>query len=118
MEAINPVRVMLFWDSKIARDVYGPYFTGTIRKSWTLPTNRIISHAELSVSITHDTNTINMTKHVTTVIQMVSDEPSMLYPTVDDNDDENNHSTKKILYLVNQNQTIIMTLKKKSYKLP
>ncbi|KAI5677702.1 hypothetical protein M9H77_08652 [Catharanthus roseus] len=33
MEAINPVRVMLFWDSEIARDVYSPYFTGTIRKS-------------------------------------------------------------------------------------
>ncbi|KAI5657426.1 hypothetical protein M9H77_26219 [Catharanthus roseus] len=30
MEAINPVTVMLFWDSKIARDSYSPYFTGTI----------------------------------------------------------------------------------------
>ncbi|KAI5678590.1 hypothetical protein M9H77_09540 [Catharanthus roseus] len=47
MEAVNLVRVMLFWDSEIARDAYGPYFIGTIRKSWTLPTNRIISHAEL-----------------------------------------------------------------------
>ncbi|KAI5659056.1 hypothetical protein M9H77_27849 [Catharanthus roseus] len=47
MEAINPVIVMLFWDSEIARDAYGPYFTGTIRKSWTLPTNRMISHDEL-----------------------------------------------------------------------
>ncbi|KAI5658189.1 hypothetical protein M9H77_26982 [Catharanthus roseus] len=47
MEAINPVRVQLFWDSEIARDAYGPYFTGTIRKSWTLPPNRIISHAKL-----------------------------------------------------------------------
>ncbi|KAI5653861.1 hypothetical protein M9H77_31048 [Catharanthus roseus] len=26
MEAINPVRVLLFWDSEIARDAYGPYF--------------------------------------------------------------------------------------------
>ncbi|KAI5658852.1 hypothetical protein M9H77_27645 [Catharanthus roseus] len=32
MEAINPVRVMLFWDSKIASDTYGPYFTGVVRK--------------------------------------------------------------------------------------
>ncbi|KAI5648161.1 hypothetical protein M9H77_34166 [Catharanthus roseus] len=47
MKAINLVRVMLFWDSEITRDAYGPYFTGTIRKSWTLSTNRIISHAEL-----------------------------------------------------------------------
>ncbi|KAI5683919.1 hypothetical protein M9H77_05147 [Catharanthus roseus] len=47
MESINPVRVMLFWDSEIARDAYGPYFTGTIRKSWTLPTNRTISRTEL-----------------------------------------------------------------------
>ncbi|KAI5668502.1 hypothetical protein M9H77_18355 [Catharanthus roseus] len=47
MEAINPVRVMLFWDSEIANDAYGLYFTGTIRKSWTLPTNRMISHDEL-----------------------------------------------------------------------
>ncbi|KAI5675146.1 hypothetical protein M9H77_06096 [Catharanthus roseus] len=47
MEAINLVRLMLFWDSEIARDAYGPYFTGPIRKSWTLQMNRIISHAEL-----------------------------------------------------------------------
>ncbi|KAI5652417.1 hypothetical protein M9H77_29604 [Catharanthus roseus] len=66
MEAINPVRVMLFWDSEIARDAYGPYFTRTIRKSWTLPMNRMISHDEL----------------------MVSDEPSMLYSTVNNDDDE------------------------------
>ncbi|KAI5649313.1 hypothetical protein M9H77_35318 [Catharanthus roseus] len=32
MESINTVRVQLFWDSEIARDAYGPYFTGTIRK--------------------------------------------------------------------------------------
>ncbi|KAI5681802.1 hypothetical protein M9H77_03030 [Catharanthus roseus] len=36
MEAINPIRLMLFWDSEIARDAYGPYFTGTVRKSWTI----------------------------------------------------------------------------------
>ncbi|KAI5652641.1 hypothetical protein M9H77_29828 [Catharanthus roseus] len=47
MESINPVRVQLFSDSEIARNAYGPYFTGTIRKSWTLPTNRIISHSDL-----------------------------------------------------------------------
>ncbi|KAI5661291.1 hypothetical protein M9H77_20614 [Catharanthus roseus] len=51
MEAINPVRVMLFWDSEITRDAYGPYFTGTIQKSWTLPTSRMILHAELVKNI-------------------------------------------------------------------
>ncbi|KAI5667503.1 hypothetical protein M9H77_17356 [Catharanthus roseus] len=33
-----------------------------------------------------------MTEHVTTITQMVSDEPSMLYPTVNDDDDEIDHS--------------------------
>ncbi|KAI5673091.1 hypothetical protein M9H77_13455 [Catharanthus roseus] len=47
MEAINPVRVILFWDSEIARDAYGPYFTGVVRKSWTLPMNRMIPHDQL-----------------------------------------------------------------------
>ncbi|KAI5674084.1 hypothetical protein M9H77_14448 [Catharanthus roseus] len=47
MEAIHPVRVILLWDSEIARDAYGPYFIGVVRKSWTLPTNRMISHNEL-----------------------------------------------------------------------
>ncbi|KAI5652291.1 hypothetical protein M9H77_29478 [Catharanthus roseus] len=50
MEVIHLVRVMLFWDSEIARDAYGPYFTGVVRKSWTLPTTRMISHNELIVS--------------------------------------------------------------------
>ncbi|KAI5675369.1 hypothetical protein M9H77_06319 [Catharanthus roseus] len=90
MEAINPVRVMLFWDSKIARDAYGPYFTGTIRRSWTLPTNRMISHDELQQNIpnTHDRNTTTLREHITAVTQMVSDEPSMLYSTINNNDDE------------------------------
>ncbi|KAI5678247.1 hypothetical protein M9H77_09197 [Catharanthus roseus] len=47
MEAIHPIRVMLFWDSEIAMDAYGPYFIGVVRKSWTLPTTRMISHNEL-----------------------------------------------------------------------
>ncbi|KAI5656573.1 hypothetical protein M9H77_25366 [Catharanthus roseus] len=146
MEAINPVRVMLFWDSEIARDAYGPYFTGTIRKSWTLPKNRIISQAELNVRMTmrvpsyyevhfmlyfnlysmnndeemrylwtipphlakegihilvefehihqqnipntQDGNTTTLPKHITVVTQMVSDKPSMLYNTVNNDDDE------------------------------
>ncbi|KAI5640842.1 hypothetical protein M9H77_22101 [Catharanthus roseus] len=161
MEAIHPIRVMLFWDSEIARDAYGPYFTGVVRKSWTLPTTRMFSHNELvrkilkyrdmdpnlwivrmtmrvssyyevhrmfyfnlysmnndkemrylwtipshhgkegihilvefvqiqqhSIPITQDINATNMTEHITVVTYIVSDEPSMYYPTVNDDDDE------------------------------
>ncbi|KAI5654756.1 hypothetical protein M9H77_31943 [Catharanthus roseus] len=38
-----------------------------------------------------------MTEHVTTVTQMVSDESSMLYPTVDDEDNENDHSDEEYI---------------------
>ncbi|KAI5656629.1 hypothetical protein M9H77_25422 [Catharanthus roseus] len=41
-----------------------------------------------SIPITHDINTTNMTEHNTVVIQMVSDELSMLYTTVNDDDNE------------------------------
>ncbi|KAI5678787.1 hypothetical protein M9H77_09737 [Catharanthus roseus] len=116
MEAINPVRVMLFCDFEIARDAYGPYFTGTIQK--TLPTNQMISHNELdeemrylwtipphlakegihilvefehiqqqNIPITHDRNT-TLPEHITAVSQMVSNEPSMLYSTVNNDDDD------------------------------
>ncbi|KAI5674182.1 hypothetical protein M9H77_14546 [Catharanthus roseus] len=92
MEAIHPVRVMLFWDSEIVRDTYGPYFTGVVQKSWTLPTTRMISHNELiqqhSIPITHDRNTTNMTEHITVVTQMISNKPSMLYTTINNDDNE------------------------------
>ncbi|KAI5676864.1 hypothetical protein M9H77_07814 [Catharanthus roseus] len=45
-----------------------------------------------NISITDDRNTINMTEHVTAITHMVSNEPSMLYPTVHDDDEEINHS--------------------------
>ncbi|KAI5654735.1 hypothetical protein M9H77_31922 [Catharanthus roseus] len=95
---------MLFWDFEIAKDAYGPYFTGTIRKSWTLPTNRMILHDELIRKILKyrdmDPNlwNVRMTmrvpsyyevhQHIMAVTQMVSDEPSMLYSTVNNDDDE------------------------------
>ncbi|KAI5678215.1 hypothetical protein M9H77_09165 [Catharanthus roseus] len=161
MESINPVRVQLFWDSEIARDAYCPYFTGTIRKSWTLPTNQIISHLDLvkkilrhrdmnpnlwnvrmtmrvptyyeahrmfyfnlysmnndeemrylwtipadiskvgihilvefepieqqNIPIAHDMNTTTLPEHITAVTQMVSDEPSMLYSAVNNDNNE------------------------------
>ncbi|KAI5664968.1 hypothetical protein M9H77_24291 [Catharanthus roseus] len=104
MKAIHPVRVMLFWDSGIVRDAYGPYFTGAVQKSWTLPTTQMISHNELVrkilkyqygsgfIPITQNINTKNMTEHTTTVTQMVSNEPSMLYTTVNDSDDDADQS--------------------------
>ncbi|KAI5656994.1 hypothetical protein M9H77_25787 [Catharanthus roseus] len=151
MDTAYPVWVVLFRDSKIARDAYGLYFTGFVKKSWTF--NRMVIHAKLvrkilkhreidpniwsirmtmkvssfyeymnndnemrylwtirpniakegihvlvefipiqpqTVSISHDTNTVNISEHVTAITQMVSDEPSMLYPIVDEDDDDNN----------------------------
>ncbi|KAI5683503.1 hypothetical protein M9H77_04731 [Catharanthus roseus] len=120
MEAINPVRVMLFWDFEISRDAYGPYFTGVVRKNWTFPTTQMISHDELvrkilkyrdmdpniwnvrmtmrvpsyyevhptNIPITHDRNTTTLPEHITALTQMVSDEPSMLYSIVNNDDDE------------------------------
>ncbi|KAI5653946.1 hypothetical protein M9H77_31133 [Catharanthus roseus] len=94
MDAIHPVKALLFWDSEIARDAYGPYFTRVVQKSWTLPTNQMISHADPTVSITDDRNTINMMEHVTAITQIVFYEPSMLYTTVNDDDDEIDHSNE------------------------
>ncbi|KAI5640396.1 hypothetical protein M9H77_28448 [Catharanthus roseus] len=76
-----------------------------IQKSWTLLTNQMISHAKLTISITDDRNTINMTEHVTTITQIVSDEPSMLYPTVNDDDDEIGHSDED--YVEEELQTLV-----------
>ncbi|KAI5680874.1 hypothetical protein M9H77_02101 [Catharanthus roseus] len=120
MEAINHVRVMLFWDSEIARDAYGPYFTGTIRKSWTLPTNRIISHAELQQNIpnTHDRNTTTLPEHITAVTQVVSDEPSMLYSTVNNDDDEVDGSDRDYVVSSQSESDDYNARKKESFKLP
>ncbi|KAI5656641.1 hypothetical protein M9H77_25434 [Catharanthus roseus] len=41
-----------------------------------------------NIPITHDRNTTTLSKHITTVIQMVSNEPSMLYSNINNNDDE------------------------------
>ncbi|KAI5682283.1 hypothetical protein M9H77_03511 [Catharanthus roseus] len=128
MEAINYVRVMLFWDSEIARDAYGLYFTGVVRKKnikipryesqslecpndnegafilrkmrylWTIPPHlaKVGIHIlvkfehiqQQNIPIPHDTNTTTLPEHITAVTHMVSDEPSMLYSTVNNDDDE------------------------------
>ncbi|KAI5668727.1 hypothetical protein M9H77_18580 [Catharanthus roseus] len=87
MEVIHPIRVMLFWDSKIARDAYGPYFTGVVRKRIYILVE-FEQNQQHSIPITQDINTTNMNEHIIAVIQMVSDEPSMLYTTVNNDDDE------------------------------
>ncbi|KAI5677990.1 hypothetical protein M9H77_08940 [Catharanthus roseus] len=61
-----------------------------MRYLWTIAPNLAKEEIQ-TVSITHDTNTINMAEHVTTITQMVFYEPSMLYPTVGEDDDENDH---------------------------
>ncbi|KAI5673168.1 hypothetical protein M9H77_13532 [Catharanthus roseus] len=45
-----------------------------------------------TVSITKERNVINMTEHVIAITHIVSDELSMLYPTVNNDDDEIDHS--------------------------
>ncbi|KAI5666824.1 hypothetical protein M9H77_16677 [Catharanthus roseus] len=41
-----------------------------------------------NIPSTHDKNTTTLPEHITVVTQMVSDEPSMLYSTVNNDDDE------------------------------
>ncbi|KAI5672978.1 hypothetical protein M9H77_13342 [Catharanthus roseus] len=88
MEAINLVRVMIFWDSEIARNAYGPYFTRVVQKSWTLPTTRMISHDELVRKILKYRDMDPNLWNVRMTMRMVSDELSMLYSTVNNDDDE------------------------------
>ncbi|KAI5653164.1 hypothetical protein M9H77_30351 [Catharanthus roseus] len=47
-----------------------------------------------NIPSTHDGNTITLPEHTTAVTQMVSDESSMLYSTVNNNDDEVDGSDK------------------------
>ncbi|KAI5677440.1 hypothetical protein M9H77_08390 [Catharanthus roseus] len=41
-----------------------------------------------NIQITHDRSTTNLSEHITAVTHMVSNEPSMLYSTVNNDDDE------------------------------
>ncbi|KAI5653391.1 hypothetical protein M9H77_30578 [Catharanthus roseus] len=69
-----------------------------MRYLWTIPPHHAKEEIHIlieieqiqqhSIPITYDKNTINMTKHITTVTHMVSDEPSMLYTTVNNDDNE------------------------------
>ncbi|KAI5674350.1 hypothetical protein M9H77_14714 [Catharanthus roseus] len=69
-----------------------------IRYLWTIPADlskegiHILVEFEpieqQNIPSTHDRNTTTLPKHITAVTQMVSDEPSMLYSTVNNDDDE------------------------------
>ncbi|KAI5658062.1 hypothetical protein M9H77_26855 [Catharanthus roseus] len=69
-----------------------------MRYLWTIPPHHAKEEIHIlvefeqiqqhSIPITHDRNTTNMTEHITAVTHMVSDEPSMLYTTVNNNDDK------------------------------
>ncbi|KAI5663084.1 hypothetical protein M9H77_22407 [Catharanthus roseus] len=69
-----------------------------MRYLWTTPAHHakegihiLVEFEEIqqhSIPITNDKNTTNMTEHITAVTQMVSDELSTLYTTVNNDDDE------------------------------
>ncbi|KAI5668451.1 hypothetical protein M9H77_18304 [Catharanthus roseus] len=123
MESINPFRIMLFWDSEIARNAYDianepNYITYRISKeNIKIPRYgprslecsnddegafilRGASYEGIHILVkfepiqqqnipnTHNRNTTTLPEHITTVTQMVSDEPSMLYSTINNDDDE------------------------------
>ncbi|KAI5680601.1 hypothetical protein M9H77_01828 [Catharanthus roseus] len=102
MDATHPIRVVLFWDLEHARDAYDPYFTGsakkTIRYNIAKEGIHVLVEFELIQSQTyfelHNTSISNISEHVTAITQMVSDKPSMLYPSVDEDDDDNDYSDK------------------------
>ncbi|KAI5663943.1 hypothetical protein M9H77_23266 [Catharanthus roseus] len=65
---------------------------------WTIPPHHVKEGIHIlvefeqiqqySIPITHDKNTTSMTKHITALTQMVSDEPCMLYTTVNNDFDD------------------------------
>ncbi|KAI5653565.1 hypothetical protein M9H77_30752 [Catharanthus roseus] len=75
-----------------------------IRYLWTIVPNLVKERIHVLVEfipiqrqivlITHDTNTTNMTEHVTAITHMVPDEPSILYPTIYDDDDADDYSNE------------------------
>ncbi|KAI5650814.1 hypothetical protein M9H77_36819 [Catharanthus roseus] len=69
-----------------------------MRYLWTIPADlskegihilvEFESIEQQNIPNTHDRNTTTLPEHITTVAQMVFDEPSMLYSTVNNDDDE------------------------------
>ncbi|KAI5656827.1 hypothetical protein M9H77_25620 [Catharanthus roseus] len=108
MDATHPIIVVLFWDSEHERYVYDPYFTGTTKKKWTF--TLMVAHDQLVRKIFKHRGTdpnqwhafldvqhtqvstqkdhTNVHQHVTTITQMISDEPSIFYPDVEEDDED------------------------------
>ncbi|KAI5649576.1 hypothetical protein M9H77_35581 [Catharanthus roseus] len=69
-----------------------------MRYLWTIPPHLVkegihilveFEHIQKqNIPIPHDTNTTTLPEHITAITQMVSDEPCMLYSTVNNDDDE------------------------------
>ncbi|KAI5659312.1 hypothetical protein M9H77_28105 [Catharanthus roseus] len=68
-----------------------------MRYLWTIPPHHAkegihilveFKQIQHGIPITHDRNTTNMTEYITIVTHMVFDEPSMLYTTVNNDDNE------------------------------
>ncbi|KAI5683312.1 hypothetical protein M9H77_04540 [Catharanthus roseus] len=102
MDATHPVRVVLFWDSEHARYVFGPYFTGAAKKTWIFTrivthdelVRKIFKHREMDLNQWHHTHVLtqedrsNVHQHVPAITKMVSDELSMLYIDVEEDNED------------------------------
>ncbi|KAI5659234.1 hypothetical protein M9H77_28027 [Catharanthus roseus] len=104
-------------------NLYGMNNDEEMRYVWTIPPHHAkkgihilveFEHIQQqSIPITHDRNTTTLSEHITAVTQMVSDEPSMLYSTVNNDEDEVEGSDGDDVVLVNLNRMMTMTRKKK-----
>ncbi|KAI5662044.1 hypothetical protein M9H77_21367 [Catharanthus roseus] len=76
-----------------------------MRYLWTIPADiskegihilvEFESIKQQNIPITHDMNTTSLPEHITPVTQIVSDEPSMLYSAVNNDDDEVDRSDRE-----------------------
>ncbi|KAI5654306.1 hypothetical protein M9H77_31493 [Catharanthus roseus] len=111
MDTTHPIRVVLFWNLEHARDMYSPYFTEKAKKTWIF--TRMVTHDQLVRKILKHQGMDPNFWHVylwtvrpdiskdrihvlvefeliqsQTFSEMVSDKPSMLYPNVEEDDEE------------------------------
>ncbi|KAI5677023.1 hypothetical protein M9H77_07973 [Catharanthus roseus] len=102
MEAINPVRRYGTQSLECSNDNKGAFILRSasyeMRYLWTIQPHiakkgiHILVEFEpikqQNIPSTNDRNTTTLPEHITVVTRMVSDEPSMLYSTVNNDDDE------------------------------
>ncbi|KAI5672590.1 hypothetical protein M9H77_12954 [Catharanthus roseus] len=67
-----------------------------------------VLHANVSTKEDHP----NIPKHVTAITHMVSDEPSMLYPSVEEDDDDKTTLMKIMSYQVNLTTRMMIMMRK------